>query len=212
MTARSDDYHAALGSAARRQVLDALLAAAEPLDAAAVAASLGLHVTTARFHLDQLAAAGLATRRTGIERRRGRPRILYSPGGPVRDEQSREQLIQVLARALAREDETGAESQHAGRRWAEDFDGVIADDPVRDLVGVLDRIGFEPVLVGEQIRLHACPFREAAREQPQVVCSVHRGLLDRLLEPTDTRSRLHPFAEPDLCLVDLESSGPAMSR
>lgn len=212
MTAGSENYHAALGSTARRQVLDALLDSTEPLDATAVAGRLGLHVTTARFHLDQLAAAGLATRRPGAEHRRGRPRILYSPVGPIRDENSREQLIQVLARALAREDETGAESHDAGRRWAADFGAIPAQDPVPGLVDVLERIGFGPEVDDGRIRLHACPFREAAREQPQVVCSVHRGLIDRLLEPTGTRPRLLPFVEPELCLVELESSGAAMSR
>jgi len=212
MASGNEAIHAAMGSTARRQVLDALLASREPLDAAAVAAALGSHVTTARFHLDQLAASGLAVRRTGSERRRGRPRILYSPAGPVRDENSREQLIQVLARALAREDESGAESEHAGRRWADDLGPVVADDPVRGLVDVLDRIGFAPELVDGGIRLAGCPFRDAARDEPQVVCSVHRGLIDRLLEPTGTRARLLPFVERELCLVELESSGAAMSR
>lgn len=85
MIDRSEEYHAALASASRRQVLDSLLASSEPLDASAVADRLGLHVTTARFHLDQLTAAGLAQRRVGAEKRRGRPRLLYAPAGPVRD-------------------------------------------------------------------------------------------------------------------------------
>jgi len=212
MTAGRESYHAGLGSSARRHVLDALLERTEPLDAAAVAGRLGLHVSTARFHLDQLAAAGLATRRRGTEQRRGRPRILYSPAGPVRDENSREQLIQVLARALASEDGTDARSHDAGRRWAADLGAILDEDPVPGFVEVLERIGFGPEPGDGRIRLHACPFREAAREQPQVVCAVHRGLVDRLLEPTGIRPRLLPFVEPELCVVELESSGAAKSR
>ena len=73
-----------------------------------------------------------------------------------------------------------------------------------ELVEHLDRLGFDPDPHEQQIRLRACPFRDAAREHPQVVCAVHRGLIEQLLEPSGTRSRLVPFAEPDLCLVTLE--------
>mgnify|MGYP000952306075 CR=1 FL=1 len=104
---RPEQHRAASPSAAGRQVLDELHAANAPLDAAAVAERLGVHVTTARFHLDRLADAGLARRRTGSEPRRGRPRILYTPIGPERDEESREQLIHVLASALPEQGSCG---------------------------------------------------------------------------------------------------------
>lgn len=204
MTERSGDYHAALASPSRRQVLDALLSSSEPLDAAAVAGRLGLHVTTARFHLDQLAAAGLVHRRAGVERRRGRPRLLYAPAGPPRDEDAREQLIQVLAAALAREDDPAADAVRAGRRWAETFDPPGSDDPVPGLVSLLDRLGFAPEADADAIRLRACPFRDAAREHPQVVCAVHRGLIEQLLEGAAAQVRLVPFVEPELCLVALD--------
>ncbi|MBN9607577.1 MAG: helix-turn-helix domain-containing protein [Actinomycetales bacterium] len=201
---RPEQHRAASPSAAGRQVLDELHAANAPLDAAAVAERLGVHVTTARFHLDRLADAGLAHRRTGSEPRRGRPRILYTPAGPERDEESREQLIHVLASALAADDTASTESVDAGRRWADSFDPLTDTDPAAGLVDVLDRLGFDPDPHEQQIRLRACPFRDAAREHPQVVCAVHRGLIEQLLEPSGTRSRLVPFAEPDLCLVTLE--------
>ena len=209
---RPEQHRAASPSAAGRQVLDELHAANAPLDAAAVAERLGVHVTTARFHLDRLADAGLARRRTGSEPRRGRPRILYTPTGPERDEESREQLIHVLAGALAAEDTAGTESVDAGRRWADSFEPFTDADPASGVVGVLDRLGFDPDIHERQIRLRACPFRDAAREHPQVVCAVHRGLIEQLLEPTGTRARLVPFAEPDLCLVTLEPAGAAAPR
>jgi predicted ArsR family transcriptional regulator len=205
MIDRSEEYHAALASASRRQVLNALLASSEPLDAAAVAERLGQHVTTARFHLDQLAAAGLVQRRVGAEKRRGRPRLLYAPAGVVRDEDAREQLIQVLAAALAREDDAESDASRAGRRWAETFELPDQDDPVPGLVEVFERLGFEPETDADadSIRLRACPFRDAAREHPEVVCAVHRGLIEQLLAGTAPDARLIPFVEPELCVVAL---------
>lgn len=203
MTERTGGYHSALASPSRRRVLDALLADPEPMDAATAAARLGLHVTTARFHLDQLIAAGLAHRQAGVEKRRGRPRLLYSPAGPPRDDDAREQLIQVLAAALDRRDDTATDSLRAGRSWAEAFDAPDPNDPVPSLLKILDRLGFDPEPDAEIIRLRACPFRDAARAHPDVVCSVHRGLIDRLLDDTSTQARLLPFAEPQLCLIAL---------
>lgn len=71
-------------------------------------------------------------------------------------------------------------------------------------------LGFDPELAGDetdrQIRLRACPFRDAARANPEVVCSVHlgllRGTLTRLGAPPTT-TRLLPFVEPELCLAQL---------
>ncbi len=205
--ASQENYHAALASAMRRQVLDALNSTNEPQDASAVAELLKVHVTTARFHLDQLEAAGLVKRQSGAEKRRGRPRVLYRPSGPARDEGARAQLIEVLATALAdRGNRAETLSVEAGRRWADLLDTAAAD-PEAELLRVLDELGFEPEPSGNEIRLHACPFRDAAREHPNVVCSVHRGLIDELLDRSGAASRaqLIPFVEPELCLVSLSS-------
>ena len=79
---------------------------------------------------------------------------------------------------------------------------------------LFSQLGFDPELIDEeadpQIRLHACPFRDAARANPEVVCSVHlgllRGTLTRLGGPPIT-ARLLPFVEPDLCLAKLAPAG-----
>ena len=98
----------------------------------------------------------------------------------------------------------------AGRRWAAAFDPPEPDDPIPGLVEVLDRLGFDPEDDdGPVIRLPSCPFREAAREHPEVVCAVHRGLVDELLDGTTHAGRLLPFVEPQLCLIAV---GPAAAR
>ncbi|MFT4210751.1 MAG: helix-turn-helix domain-containing protein [Microbacterium sp.] len=199
---------ATTASGARARVLGILRASPVPLDAAAVAERLDVHVTTARFHLDRLADAGLVGRKSGGEKRRGRPRIRYAPAGAARDEDSRGQLIHVLAGALAEDASGSAEALAAGRRWADGFD-PIDGDPVPALVDVLDGLGFDPHADGSRIRLDACPFRAVARDHPEVVCAVHRGLIERLLKPTALRARLVPFVEPELCLVAL---GPARNE
>lgn len=235
--------------AARRRVLDVLVGSRHSLDAKAVAGELGVHITTARFHLDQLEAAGLVQRRTARENRPGRPRVVYALSASLRAADAREQLIEVLANALGDPVPAGgpprrrgrAAALAAGERWADVMEqrehadsGPAASaeaggaDPVHDLVDVLDSLGFAPEAVGDEILMHECPFRAAARERPDVVCAVHQGLVERMLASTpangarmlasaadDTTqvpasvprtATLLPFVQPDLCVVRLGRS------
>jgi predicted ArsR family transcriptional regulator len=231
--------------AARRRVLDVLAASRHPLDAEAVATELGVHVTTARFHLDQLEVAGLVQRRTVREKRAGRPRVAYALSASVRAADAREQLIEVLAQALgdpeavdavpsddghsdvvpnddvrARAQRThpamrgSAAAVRAGERWADAMESQAGPagalvDAVGELVDVLDSLGFDPEVSGEEILMHECPFRSAARERPDVVCAVHQGLVQRMLgrgapaASVGPGARLVPFVEPELCVVRL---------
>ena len=206
----NEDYHAALASVSRRQVLDVLLASAQPLGASAIGAQLGLHVTTARFHLDQLTAIGLVQRQAESEKRRGRPRVLYTTGRPLRHDGAREQLIQVLAGALGRAGNTREDASSAGRRWADVYSPLARADPLPGLIDVLDQLGFDPSVDpgNETIQLPSCPFRETARVHPEVVCAVHRGLIEKLLEGTPVRAQLIPFVEPELCVVAMGGHAP----
>lgn len=238
--------------AARRRVLDLLSASRRPLDARAVADALDVHVTTARFHLEQLEEAGLLQRRTAREQRPGRPRIVYALSASLRAADAREQLIEVLANALGDPVDSapvpapgamptvtatrtaapasttapalaagGAQGSRrrgrsaalrAGQRWADATPLPPENDPVDELVDALDSLGFEPEVSGEEILMHECPFRAAARERPDVVCAVHQGFVERMLERAaepghpDRPARLLPFVEPELCVVRLGRS------
>ena len=75
---------------------------------------------------------------------------------------------------------------------------------------VLDNLGFAPEMQGERVvALRECPFREEARANPGVVCSVHLGLMRgiaRGLSQNEDEVGLRPFVTPTLCLVDLPGS------
>lgn len=130
--------------------------------------------------------------------------------------EGRKELAAVLAGVLAAESDNGLKSaEEAGRQWA------VAQVPVEALsweegtrrVGQLfERLGFAPRLVDRgpyrHLEFDACPFRDLALEFPQVVCSVHLGLLrealHRLRVPTGPQGvGLRPFVQPDLCIADL---------
>lgn len=211
----SDDrppaWHAALASPVRRSVLAFLVQSEQPEDAVAVAAHISVHVTTARFHLDQLLTIGLIQREPERTGQRGRPRIRFTAVSIERtDVQS--QLAHALAGALAEDNDGGrARAIRAGEKWSEAFSGGLeasSDEGAAPLVQLLDQLEFAPELdeTGRSIDLTACPFREAARANPGVVCAVHLGLIQRAartLGHDDSAVELRPFVGPHLCVVNL---------
>jgi predicted ArsR family transcriptional regulator len=173
-----------------------LAATGAPMDAAAVAEAAGIHVTTARFHLDRLVETGEADRAPLAGGARGRPRVGYTAAAAVRAEPARATMVSVLADALGAAPDGPSRARAAGREWADALGGA------GDLVDVLERLGFAPAREERGIRLRACPFLDAARVHPEIVCQVHRGIIERVVEP-DADVRLVPFDAPSGCLVSL---------
>lgn len=196
-------------------MLALLLGTDRPVDAAAVAGGIGLHVTTARFHLEQLEQAGLVRRSVERAGQRGRPRILFSAAPGSREDSAQRELTGVLAGALIEDADRGrARAVRAGEEWSRSFHDELkslSDQSAATLVTMLERLGFDPQLTPppSTIELHACPFRDEARRNPEVICSVHLGLIRgvaRSLGRDPDDAGIRPFVEPDLCVVDLVGS------
>lgn len=204
----------------RGRVLDLLRAAGSPLGVREIADRTGLHPNTARFHLDGLVEAGLATREPQARATPGRPSMTYqaaegsAPGGGRRYRLLAEMLTSLIAGTMP---EPGKAAVAAGREWGAylseqppPYQRPGAGEAIERLVGITEELGFAPQAVadGEQHRLylHECPFREVAQRHQDVVCSLHlglmRGALAQMRAPV-TADRLEPFAEPSLCIAHL---------
>jgi predicted ArsR family transcriptional regulator len=215
----TEQRQGALASRTRRRVLGVLGESPNPLDAAAIAERFGIHVTTARFHLEQLEDAGLVERVVHRGGQRGRPRVLFRAVPDAHTEDALRQLNSVLVDALTHDADGGrSRARDAGERWSHAFadqadDGTDDADP---LLRIFERLGFEPEERDERpepaqrvIELRGCPFRDTAAEHPEVVCSAHRGLLDGTIQRLGHdagEATLLPFVEPELCLVHLRGS------
>lgn len=201
----------------RARVLTLLRTRGVPLGAHDVAAALGLHVNTARSHLDGLVESGLAERSTEDRAVPGRPRLLYAarPDSAV-GPRSFELLAEILSGYLAAvvPDPVPA-ALGAGRAWGrhladppQPFQRLPAEEATDRLRRTLDAIGFDPELVkeaaGTLVRLRHCPFREVAERHPDVVCSIHLGLMQGALAAMEApleAVRLDPFVTPGLCVA-----------
>ncbi len=203
------ERHAVLASPVRRDALSILRAAPGPLPVTALADRLGLHVTTVRFHLDRLERVGLVARESAHSGRRGRPAAAYRAVN-VELTAARDQMIDALATAAARGGTSPeVDARDAGLRWAADLP-VPHGDARTLLTDVAERLGFNPEPADGGIRLVACPFRSAARRNPQVVCQVHLGLLQgiaaRAHDGDQVGVGLVPFAEPQTCHLTLTAT------
>jgi predicted ArsR family transcriptional regulator len=212
----------------RAQVLDLLRAAGGPVGVQEVAEQARLHPNTARFHLDALVDAGLATREPQQRATPGRPSMAYrvtdsdGPAGRRRYRLLAEMLTSMIAGVMPQPGEAAAE---AGREWGRyltepppPYQRLDAEQAVEKLTAVLEKIGFAPEAVaqdaGYQVRLHHCPFREVAERHQDVVCPLHLGLMQGVLAQLRapvTADHLRPFAEPSVCIVDLAGHAPQAS-
>lgn len=212
----------------RARVLDVLRAAAGPVSVQDVAEQAGLHPNTARFHLDALIDAGLATREPRARHTPGRPSMAYraidgeGPAGARRYRLLAEILTSLIAGVLP---QAGDAATEAGREWGRylteqppPYRRLAADEAVERLTATLAELGFGPEAVAEgrgyRLLLHQCPFREVAERHQDVVCPLHLGLmqgvLERLRAPV-TADQLHPFVQPTVCVSELSSArgGPS---
>jgi predicted ArsR family transcriptional regulator len=204
----------------RADVLDMLRTAEGPLGVRDVAQRTGLHSNTARFHLEGLVEAGLATRETEDRDTPGRPRIGYravadGPAGQRRYRLLAEMLTTLIAGTMP---EPVRAAEEAGREWGAylteqppPYERLTAAEAVARLTAIMAELGFAPQAEaggGRQYRLclRQCPFREVAQRHRDVICSLHLGLMQgalaRLRAPLSA-DKLSPFVEPGLCVAQL---------
>lgn len=211
----------------RRQVLQLLREANEPLGIAEIADRLGIHANTARFHLDTLIRNGQVECTRAESGTPGRPPQLYQTmrGMDPMGARHYRVLAEALAASLTTDPDRSRRTTDAGRQWGRLHATAVTDPAGRDepalaadsvdrLTGMLDELGFAPDQAAgrdrSQIGLRNCPFLELAVDHSEVVCPVHLGLMQGAMESWGspvTVERLEAFVEPDLCMVHLGAVG-----
>lgn len=193
-----------------------------------LAAGLGLHPNGVRVHMERLRAAGLVDR-VRTRQARGRPRDMWAVDpralASIQPQRAYADLGRWLARAISpgRNSLRGVEAtgREAGRAMAQDAD---AGSPERTMHVMLAAMGFAPTRRAEPsgaltYELCNCPYRDAVRENQPVVCSLHRGITQGLLDALAPETQLTAFVPRDPvtagCLIELsggladEAAAPA---
>ncbi len=192
MAAGSDarlDLLKVLGDNTRYAIYLELARSPSPLATAEIADSLGLHTNTVRPHLERMRDVGLLDVRPSVAAGVGRPHHLYSlspdaPGlglePPVFPMLSR-MLLQMAADAGLGGDAAADAGRDQGRVMAE-RDAGGRRPCVDAAISLLAELGFDPESVDDgasrSVAFTHCPFAELAAANPDLVCSLHRGLLE----------------------------------
>lgn len=144
----------ASGRPRRAEVLATLRNADAPLGVAEVAERLGVHVNTARFHLDALVEAGTVVGSVEQPSGPGRPRTVYAPRPGM--DRGGGRNYRLLARILlgqlsATGPDAGQTAEGAGRDWGrflverpEPFQRLTAEQAGAKLTALLEDLGFAP--------------------------------------------------------------------
>jgi predicted ArsR family transcriptional regulator len=221
----------ALGDDTRFAIYQELGRSAAPLSASDLAERLSLHPNTVRPHLDRMREARLVEVEPIHRGTVGRPQLRYSlaPGAPgLGFDPPAHTLLAGLLAALA--EQLGGDRLDAanlGRRWG--TDAAVRRQSGRGclaaVVAELDRLGFDPVESelgggGPQTRrvrvdfLH-CPFRELAEAYPEMVCSLHRGIVEGVVgnsartgQPAGMVEDFRTLVDRDPCCVTVSVGYP----
>ena len=192
------DVLKALGDNTRYAIYLELARSARPLATADIAESLTLHANTVRPHLEKMRDAGLIDVQVGGRGDVGRPQHRYAIASDAPSLGLEPPTMPVLARMVlamakrlrASPEDAMAVGEEEGVRRARPY--VNAPSTLEALVSDLDRLGFDPIVSdagsdgsddgdfadGAAVVAFAnCPFADLAREHPELVCGLHRGLV-----------------------------------
>ena len=201
------ELHKALADDTRYRLYRYLRLSGRPVPVRELATRLGLHPNTIRPHLRRLVEAGLVASET----RRGpsavgRPQTVYTAVAMGNSEGRDYRLLADILATLM----TGARARTGAEALAREWGDYLmtrhapppgARRPGPNLAALREALadaGFDPRFRRRgnrvvEIALRGCPFRDLLEEHRELVCTVHRGLLEGMLEGSRPRLHLRTF-------------------
>lgn len=220
------DVLKALGDNTRYAIYLELARAGSPRSTADISESLDLHPNTVRPHLERMREVGLLVVEADGRGSVGRPQHRYTLAPDAPSLGLEPPAFPLLARMLAplaaaselEPDDVALVGAEAGRAMAAAASAagngaaVPAGACVDAVTTMLSQLGFDPAVVGDDgmatIAFTHCPFAELAAAHPEVVCHLHRGLVQGFVEQIGGGSveRFGTLADRDPCQVELSFS------
>jgi predicted ArsR family transcriptional regulator len=214
------DLHKALADDTRYRMYRYIGLAGRPVSVREMSRRLSLHPNTLRPHLRRLEEAGLVAREVRRSAAVGRPQTLYSIKPGEAESPGGYRLLAEMLCGLVRSKRQLDEAQELARQWGAYFVGQDRPKPAgRAPAGInlavlqeaMAKAGFDPRFRRIQspksaieVTLRDCPFRDLADEYRDLVCTLHRGLIEGMLaglRPTVGIKEFQPFVERTICRV-----------
>jgi predicted ArsR family transcriptional regulator len=210
------DVHKALADDTRYRLYRYLRLSGRPVSVRELAVRLSLHANTLRPHLRRLEEAGLVSSETRRGSTVGRPQTLYSVHDREEPEGRDYRLLAGILAGLLTGRRAQERAQAQAREWGAYLAGRSVPKPgsrrpsganLALLQEALAEAGFDPrfrrqTTKSVEISLRDCPFRDLLDEHRDLVCAVHRGLLEGILgasRPPLALADFRPLAERSVC-------------
>lgn len=215
---RELEVHKALADDTRYRMYRYIGLARRPVSVREMSRRLALHPNTLRPHLRRLEEAGLISREIRKTASVGRPQTMYSIRETEGEEARDYRLLAEMLCGLVRGSRALQQARELASKWgaylvAQGGPKPGVKLPARRNLAVLQeamaKAGFEPRFrredhVAIEITLRDCPFRDLADDHRDLVCTLHRGLLEGMLaglNPALGIKEFRPFAERGICSV-----------
>ncbi|MBV8981586.1 MAG: helix-turn-helix domain-containing protein [Acidimicrobiia bacterium] len=181
----------ALGDNTRYAIYLELARSASPLSTQDIAETLGLHPNTVRPHLERMRDVGLLDVEVEARGSVGRPQHRYSLAADAPslglEPAAFPRLARLLVGAAAGAGVAGEDAAAASREQGKAMATRSGDSScARALTQALNELGFDPATADDggltTIAFTHCPYRELAEVHPELVCHLHRGLVEGFVE------------------------------
>jgi predicted ArsR family transcriptional regulator len=197
------EVHKALADDTRYRLYRHQRLSGRPVSVRELATRLSLHPNTLRPHLRRLEEVGLAASEVHRGATVGRPQVMYTAiDREAREGRDFRLLGEILAGLLTGKRQL-ERAEAVAREWGVYLVGRSVPRPgargpsgpnLAVLQEALAEAGFDPrfrrrSVKAVEISLRDCPFRDLLEEHRELVCSVHRGLLEGMLAAS--RPSLH---------------------
>lgn len=208
------EIHKALADDTRFRLYRYLGLSGRPVSIRELSARLSLHPNTLRPHLHRLQEAGLVRREVRKGASVGRPQTLYVAVEQVGREGRDFRLLSEILAGLATGARARGRAAELAREWGEYLaiqggpkPGTKARHNLAVLQEAMAAAGFDPRFRratdgAVEITLRDCPFRELLEDHRELVCAVHRGLLEGMLgalKPPLVLDAFAPLTERATC-------------
>jgi predicted ArsR family transcriptional regulator len=211
------EVHKALADDTRFRLYRYLGLSGRPVSVRELSTRLSLHPNTLRPHLRRLEEVGLVRREARKSSATvGRPQTLYAAVDRDASEGRDYRLLAEILAGLA----SGARARERAAALAEEWGRYLAIQggpkpgtrlPAGRNLAVLQeamaQAGFDPRFrrAGRgsvEVSLRDCPFRDLLDDHRELVCAVHRGLIEGMLgalKPPLALASFEPLAERTVC-------------
>jgi predicted ArsR family transcriptional regulator len=209
----------ALGDNTRYAIYLELARSSVPLSTMEVADSLDLHPNTVRPHLERMREVGLLEVEVDSQGTVGRPHHRWSLAAEAPSLGLEPSAFRLLAGLLASVAAVAGVDQELvagvgrteGRAAGSARAAAGTQSCLEALVDELADLGFDPAVGDDghttRIAFTRCPFRELAGAFPELVCHLHRGIVEGLVEGVPNSevvvAAFATLADRDPCRVEL---------